>query len=689
MLQKVLDALAHEQFELALVEANDAVTRFPEMAEAHHLLAIARGAVGDFEPAMASIEKAIALAPDNSVFHTTKGSLLARCSDEAAAEAALHEAVTLNPNAFSAYVSLAHLAIARGDFEQAQQHTARAALIEPDAADVLILRGVDAQSRGDLETAASLFAAALAAEPGSTLAQARLGSCLLAQGHHAFAEQALGNALRVQPTNRSLRWDLLRAITAQGRGEDALAQLDILVEQQPGDANALSLRADMLMSAGRLDEAAAGYAALLRELPDHPHALTRLIQAWRALGRYDEAVVLLEERIQAHPGRNDFWTLRLAIEGLDLDNAEQISERWYQASPDSPLALQAMAQVRELRSQLDQAESFADRALVIEPSLGAAQLVKLRAELRQQPERALARTRRLLDGEPQGEARRSVLHWHGLALDRAGRAAQALSAWQETWQLATSALPLPGSRPIGEAPVPEQETAPAILLWTLPGAPAEALIAPLALTTGHVVLTDRFASAPRADGFDPFRQRTPEGLVAGTYAAWHAGVQALGFDPERAIDWIPHWDRAAQAQFPNGRVIVLVRDPRDLLLNWLAFGCPHQYGAADLDNAALWLRHVLEPLLAFRDEQPQRVLLLRGEEVEHDRVGTLARLTGFAGIGFRDEARIAQSLPHASGRVRSGFAAGHWRDYAQALAAPFATLQPLAQALGYGDAATS
>lgn len=684
MLQKVLDALASDRFELALVEAKDAVARFPDMAEAYHLLAVAKGALGQFETALVSIDRAIELSPDSSALHVTRGSLLVRSANSDGAEVALREAINLNPNALAAYVSLAHIAIARGDFEQAQQHTTRAALIEPEAPDVLILRGIDAQSRDQLAEASSLFAAAVAVAPDNALAQARLGSCFLAQGHHAFAEQALSNAVQLQPHNRNLRWDLLRALTAQERGEDALRQLDILVEQRPSDAVALSLRSEMLLSAGRMEEAAQGYAALLELAPDHPLATARLVQAWRAMGRHADAVALLEQRLRDHPERDEFWVARLGIEGLDLDVAAQITERWYAARPDSALALQAMAQLHELRGDLTVAESYADRAIAAEPSVGAAQLVKLRAELRQHPDRALARTRRMIEGVQQGEARRSVLHWHGLALDAAGHQADAVAAWREMWQLSPSALPLPGSRALLEQAPSADDTAPVTLLWTLPGAPAEALIAPLALTREHIALTDRFSVAARRDGLDPFKQMAAdEGAVPGTYAAWLAAVQGLGVAPERVIDWLPHWDRVLQSQFPASRLIVLLRDPRDLLLNWLAFGSAHQYSAADVNTGALWLQHVLEPLLAFRDAEPARVLMLRGEEAEHDRAATLARITEFSGIAFRDQALLAQSLPHASGRVRSGFPAGHWKAYAPTLVEAFAGLQPLAQALGY------
>jgi len=686
MLPIVQEALERRDFASARTAAQQWAERSPEVADAHHLLAVARSALGQNAEALDSIETAIALAPDTSVFHVTKGAIALRMRRHDGAEAALHQAVVSDPNAFFAYVALAHLAIERGDLAAARQHSARAARIEPEAPDVLILHGIEAQTRGDLQAASALFNTAVRGAPDSALAHASLGLCLLVQGHHAFAEQSLQNALAIQPRNRGLRWALLRALSEQNRGEDALAQLNILVEQMPSDPTALHLRSEMLLQAGRIDEATSALTALLQLLPDHPLALSSLVHAYLAGGRQQDAMDLIEQRLAGAPGRDDLWALRARIETRDPGGNGDVAERWVAACPDSPMAQQAMAEWLELRGRLEEAEACADRALARDASCAAAQLIKLRAELRAQPDAAVARARTVLQAVQQPEARRSALHWYGLALDGVGDCAAAVQAWREMWEITASALPLPTSRSLPEA-VPVVDALPVTLVWALPGAPVEHLIAPLAYSARHVLLGDRFSGAPRVDGLDPLKRGARDEVVPGSFAAWTAAIHAKGCATDNIIDWIPHWDRAVQAQFPLGRLIALVRDPRDLLLNWLAFNGPLNYQLADITIASQWLQHMLAPLLAFRDERPQQVLVLRGEEVESDRAGTLARIATFSGIEFRDEAQRAHSVAHASGRSRSGFAAGHWQAYAQVLAAPFASLQPLARALGYdGDA---
>lgn len=683
MLQPILQALSRSEFDTAATAASEVIRQYPQLADGYHLLAIAKGSLGLYESALAHVEQAIALAPDNSALHITKGALLARHTGADVARQALQEAVQVDPNAFLAYISLAHLAIARGDFSDARQQTARAALIDPDAADVMILQGIEAQSKGDLDTASALLAAAANRSPQIALAQAQLGLCFLAQGRHAFAEQSLRNALAIQPNNISLRRALIRTLIEQERQSEAIPELDYLITKLPSDTSLLQMRADLLLGMGHPNEAANDYRVLLASAPDQPQVITRYVQACCLAGRHTDAATLLEQQLATQPTSDDIWALRLGIEKPNVTVAAEIAERWHAADPNSAGANEAMALLAELRGQPALAESFADKALADEPQRGAAQLVKLRAELRSAPDAASARTRKLVEKAQEPEARRVSLHWHGLALDRCKRYSDASACWQQMWAHNDAALPLPLSRPIsGSAPDPAATTA-ALFVWTLPGSPSEDLIPSLSHNDSHVLMPDRFSRISRLDGLDPFRQVPLQGAASGTYAAWRAAIEALAQDPQRIIDWLPHWDLALDEQFPASRVIALVRDPRDLLLNWLAFGCPQTYGCRDVLVGAMWLQQVLAPLIALRTRHPDRVLLLDGEQVRADRKTTLERITQFAAIKFNDGALNARSAVYHSGRMQSGFASGHWSAYAQVLAEPFAQLGELAKQMGY------
>jgi hypothetical protein len=76
-----------------------------------------------------------------------------------------------------------------------------------------------------------------------------------------------------------------------------------------------------------------------------------------------------------------------------------------------------------------------------------------------------------------------------------------------------------------------------------------------------------------------------------------AGVHALDVPEDRTIvDWLPHWDARflpfVRQVLPGARLVIVGRDPRDALLNWLAFGWTPEYSCPGIEAAADWLAHL-------------------------------------------------------------------------------------------------
>src|SRR3546814_6524673 len=65
------------------------------------------------------------------------------------------------------------------------------------------------------------------------------------------------------------------------------------------------------------------------------------------------------------------------------------------------------------------------------------------------------------------------------------------------------------------------------------------------------------------------------------------------------------------------------------------------------------LRQVLAPLLALHKQHPDRVLLLRGEQVSSDRKGTLERIARFASNRFNDGALSARRSEEHTSELQS------------------------------------
>src|SRR5690606_34585129 len=98
---------------------------------------------------------------------------------------------------------------------------------------------------------------------------------------------------------------------------------------------------------------------------------------------------------------------------------------------------------------------------------------------------------------------------------------------------------------------------------------------------GAPLKADRFGATPPADLFQRFR--TPEDLESGQVAPaaaaqeWREALPARGVRPGGPlIDLLLWWDNSMlhvlRPHVPEGVLLVALRDPRDMLLDWLAWG---------------------------------------------------------------------------------------------------------------------
>jgi hypothetical protein len=275
-----------------------------------------------------------------------------------------------------------------------------------------------------------------------------------------------------------------------------------------------------------------------------------------------------------------------------------------------------------------------------------------------------------------------------MAQDRAGQAADAVASWSARAQQAPS-LPLPLLGPPAQdwpalGAMPEGNNEWPLLLWGPPGSGVERIAAVLTQARA-ALLADRFGTAPPRDPLQPFA--TVEQLLSGQMdaatlvARWREALPARGARGGNVIDWLVWWDntllQALRPQLPQGRLLAILRDPRDMLLEWLAWGAPSMMEIPSIEVAATWLAGVLEHLAGLLEQQLYPAAALRIDGMENDP----QRLASALG-----QALGGAALP-APARVGSaGFPAGHWRQYAQALAGPFATLAPVAVRLGYPEA---
>lgn len=98
-----------------------------------------------------------------------------------------------------------------------------------------------------------------------------------------------------------------------------------------------------------------------------------------------------------------------------------------------------------------------------------------------------------------------------------------------------------------------------------------------------MLCTDRYSETPPPDPLQ--RYETVSELASGTLApqalvdAWRQHLPARGIEDGNVIDWLLWWDNsllsALRPHLPEGRLTIVLRDPRDMLLDWIA--AAHQY----------------------------------------------------------------------------------------------------------------
>ncbi len=688
MHEQILDALRSGANGEALSAARAAVEADPGDARARHLLALAQRATGDTAAAVETIDQAIALAPDDSTLHFQRAGFLigGRQIDEAAK--ALARTLELDPNSFNAYLAQAELAIGRGDLDEAERVARVAARIAPDHPALAAVDGMVALRRGEKERALSILTDAHSRDPDDPQLLNALGFAYLANNHLAFAEQAFRRITARGAGGPALRQLLANMMYRQGRPQEAMEELAPLLEGD-GEIAPATLRAagELELAANRTEQALHWLRRALSAIPGDPMTLDLAMEAWRRQDAAEEARNTLEAALATSPGIDQLWLARLSLEG-EPEARQALVDRWLEAVPESLGAHQALLSVQSARGDAEAFEATLRRILELDPGNIAAEGQLLDIMMRRDPQQALRHVEKLQEVPRDPQVKRMVRGWLALACNAAGEFDRAAGIWIELHaDMADQLVPLPAPSPAEAPRKPLAEAAadaPTVLfLAGLPGTGVE-----------HVArLLDGVVPAFRADRVgdrppqDPLQNvNTIPGLAAGDIdpeevaAQWRAALPARGLGQDAAvIDWLLWWDNALldviRSSIPHARILLTLRDPRDVLLNWLAFGAPIPLRMGTPISAARWLAGSFAHLAALQEQQLHPHTVLRVDDVVNEPAALAAQVGQATGLRLPDP-------PRDLFRGRR-FDPGHWRRYEGPLGEAFALLTPVAVRLGY------
>lgn len=688
MQDKIIEALRRNATDEAVSLARTWAGEEPQQPQAHRWLALALQQQEQLDEAQASLQQALELAPDDAALHLQHAGLLLAQRQLEAAGQALDRTTTLNPNEFSAYLMQAHLALAREDIDEADRLARLAARVQPDSPELGAVEGMVALRRGDVDRALAVLSVASERLPDDPRLLYALGFAYLGKDLLAFAEQAFRRVVELNPSNDALRGLLVQLALRQGHLDRAAEVMRDVLATPRGDSPGMRrLAGELELASGQPLQALEHLRPLLTQLPGDRDTLQMLLVAWQRLGREEEARSELEAVLETNPQLHDLWLARLAVAQVGSEEAVEVVERWLVAMPEHLPALEARMRLHDMNEQPDAAEAVARRIVAQEPGRASGEQRIVEALLAREPAAAVAHVQALVDSAPE-DARPALQTWLGSVQDRADDPAGALSTWLRLHaELAPSRLPLPQQAKapaewpaLGE--VDESNPVRPMFLWGAPGSGVERVAIVMAAAS-QVVRGDRFGATPPDDAFQNFLtlQRlatdalTPEQLVQ----QWREQLPARGIADGNVIDWLLWWDNALlwalRPQLPEGRLVIAVRDPRDMLVEWLALGAPAPFALTSSSDAAQWLKRALEQVMQLHEQDLYTHLILRIDDAVNDPAAMAALLEQAFGVRF----------PPVRSLGPGTIEAGHWRRYAQVLAAEFALLTPVAVRLGYPE----
>jgi len=570
-----------------------------------------------------------------------------------------------------------------------------------------------AQADSALRSGDPSRADAIAGQVVRTDARAHPAWFLLAQTRHALGDpkgalDAMRRASSLSPGNPSYRFNLAMLLRTHGRREEAHRELAALVEGAPEDARRLAELGNALIDINEFDLALRCQERRMALAPDDPQALLAVVRVWYRRRDWDRCRAMLDEGVERFPSSAAVFSVRARLNERTnrLDEAQRDATRAVELDPRDPMAHLELGKLHRRRGSPQAAVDCLDRAKELGPSgkTGIDTLVELGFAL-------------------------DELGRHDEAFDRMTEAQGLWSSGPRARQYPRSIYParlralggVDWSSEVGSWTGSHRSDHPAPVFFV--GFPrsgttlAERILGahpgliptdePPFLNEVIKRLAERVGSRdaiPRALGsLDPGVLGELEGFY------FEQAQQALGREAVsqgRILDKMPLNIVElpfVRRLFPDAKVIVALRDPRDCCLS-----CFFQHfnpnvalvHSDTLDNTAELYAQVMGLWLRYREELGQDWLEYRYEDlVSQGREGVDAwarRVLGFLGLEFdprvlepaQDSASSSVKTPSYSSIVNpvNDRAVGRWKRYRGRFDRAERILEPFIEAFGYADA---
>jgi tetratricopeptide (TPR) repeat protein len=518
------------------------------------------------------------------------------------------------------------------------------------------------------------------------------------------AEALYRQVLAAEPDHMAAGVNLGHLLLATRRPDQAVACFDRVLRQAPAQPEALYGRAAAHAALQRLDRAEADLRALLSLQPDLLGAHIRLGTVLMKQARMDEAIEVLERGRARHPESADLLAnLASAHEARnDLDAAEQAARQAQSAAPDAPGPRILMARLEHRRGRLAAARAGLEAALALGP--GDEQrcdaLFELGQVLDKLGEAGAAHGAFLEANALHGDspAARRFDGRRFLARVEANRAAFTRQGLETLLERAERAPDSGGRPPVFFVGFPRSGTT--LVERALAAHPD------IATTEERSPLTPAVRRLVGRDGGPAALGDLSETQIAEARALFWQGAEALCKDKGAGplggrllVDKLPLnlVDLGyANLLFPEARVLVALRDPRDVCLS--CFMQRFQLNDSminfgSLEGSAAAYAAVMDLWLAYRDSLTLAWREFRYEDLVEDFETVVRDILAFAGLDWHEAVAGYREQPAGRSVATPSYrqvtqkiyreSMGRWRSYGDALAPVRPVLAPFVETFGY------
>ncbi|MDY7108269.1 MAG: tetratricopeptide repeat protein [Planctomycetota bacterium] len=244
---------------------------------------------GRLEDALSEYETATRLAPHHASAQLNRGVTCLELGRREEAIGALRRAVDADPAHLGARYQLAVLLLERDECDEAAEHLRFVAGIDSDNAEVHLNLGLALHGAGRLEQAAEAFETATRLDGDRADAWCNLGGTLRTLGRSAASIVALQRALQLDDTTLAAHTNLALAHLDRREAQNALNASRTALTVKPDHAPALRTAAAALALAGEFEAAEEELRRVIELEPDSSDAAVELGDVLCRLDRFDEA----------------------------------------------------------------------------------------------------------------------------------------------------------------------------------------------------------------------------------------------------------------------------------------------------------------------------------------------------------------------------------------------------------------